>query len=182
MESSSSLTSPLAATAAALASAERGAVTTNNSISQLSISNIKKNDGISSSIRIQSSLPPSPSQQEQQQPNGKGEESGGSISPVYWQPRHNRSESYASQQSIDDTRGGSGRGKQGITLEDHTEEPSESSGSLWAKGISIEDYVVVRGSSTGIGAYVVWNCRVETLDVGVLFPGAEDPSKKFELI
>jgi hypothetical protein len=35
---------------------------------------------------------------------------------------------------------------------------------LWAQSIAIDDYVVVRGS-TGIGAYVVWNCRINTLQV-----------------
>jgi hypothetical protein len=51
-----------------------------------------------------------------------------------------------------------------ITLEDHTEE-EEHHEALWARKVIIEDYVIVKGSRTGVGAYVVWNCRVETLDV-----------------
>jgi hypothetical protein len=39
---------------------------------------------------------------------------------------------------------------------------------LWAQSIAIDDYVVVRGT-TGIGAYVVWNCRINTLQVRTEF-------------
>jgi hypothetical protein len=35
---------------------------------------------------------------------------------------------------------------------------------LWAKGVTIDEYVVV---GQGVGAYVVWNCTVETLDVSL---------------
>jgi hypothetical protein len=52
-----------------------------------------------------------------------------------------------------------------ITLEDHTKEPSDKSTALWAKSVVIRDYVVVSGSRTGVGAYVVWNCTVDTLEV-----------------
>lgn len=52
-----------------------------------------------------------------------------------------------------------------ISLEDHTEEDSEQCKVLWAKGVTVEEYVVVSGSAPGLGAYVVWNCTVETLDV-----------------
>lgn len=53
-----------------------------------------------------------------------------------------------------------------IILEDHTLSRAASRAALWAKAITIDDYVIVRGSPTGIGAYVVWNCRVQTLDGG----------------
>ncbi|KAK7743468.1 hypothetical protein SLS53_004002 [Cytospora paraplurivora] len=33
----------------------------------------------------------------------------------------------------------------------------------WAKSVEVTDYVVVNGSATNIGAFVVWNIRVETL-------------------
>lgn len=33
----------------------------------------------------------------------------------------------------------------------------------WAKSVSVTDHVVVNGSATNIGAFVVWNIRVETL-------------------
>ncbi|RAL13572.1 uncharacterized protein BO97DRAFT_404716 [Aspergillus homomorphus CBS 101889] len=78
------------------------------------------------------------------------------IVPPYW--THHRTASRISQTSLD----------QGpaITLEDHTEDPEcETSRGLWAKSVSVEDYVVVQGK-TGIGSYVVWNCRVQTLDGG----------------
>ena len=54
-----------------------------------------------------------------------------------------------------------------ITLEDHTADPeSETSRGLWAQSVSIEDHVVVQGK-TGVGAYVVWNCKIQTLDVSI---------------
>lgn len=77
------------------------------------------------------------------------------ISPPYWQ--YQRSISHA---SVDST-----FRPPPISLEDHTEAHHTANGALWAKDIAIEDYVIVRGSSTGIGAYVVWNCKVQTLDV-----------------
>lgn len=49
-----------------------------------------------------------------------------------------------------------------ISLEDHTEEDDDQAKACWAKHVSIDDYVVISGS-TGIGAYVVWSCTVETL-------------------
>lgn len=77
------------------------------------------------------------------------------VVPPYW--RHTRALSRASQTSVD--------GLPAITLEDHTEDPdSATSRGLWAKSVKIEDYVVVQGKS-GVGAYVVWNCKIETLDV-----------------
>jgi hypothetical protein len=78
------------------------------------------------------------------------------VSPPYWR-LHNRS---ASNVSL----GGPLPGQ--ITLEDNTETTTDRSGALWAKSVTIEDYVVVKGSRTGVGAYVVWNCIVETLDGG----------------
>lgn len=78
------------------------------------------------------------------------------VVPPYWQ-RHERNTSRASQSS--QTRSTL------ITLEDHTADPnSETSRGLWARSVSINDHVVVQGK-TGVGAYVVWNCRIQTLDV-----------------
>ncbi|KAK0618428.1 Phox homologous domain-containing protein [Bombardia bombarda] len=34
----------------------------------------------------------------------------------------------------------------------------------WAKSVNITDYVLVNGSTTNIGAFVVWNIKVETLN------------------
>ncbi|KAL4802952.1 Phox homologous domain-containing protein [Aspergillus unguis] len=80
------------------------------------------------------------------------------IVPPYWS--HHRNASRTSQISVD-------RG-QAITLEDHTEDPnSETSRGLWAKSVTIDDHVVVQGK-TGIGAYVVWNCKIRTLEGGMI--------------
>ena len=86
------------------------------------------------------------------------ETSSSHISPPYWQ--HARSASHATQASIEQP--------PPITLEDHTESHSETNSALWAKTICIDDHVVVHGSPTGIGAYVVWNCKVQTLDGGLM--------------
>ena len=86
----------------------------------------------------------------------RGKSNGSATTPLYWQ--HQRAESYASVDNVKPPP---------IRLEDHTEEPSEHSGALWAKSVTILDYVVVKGSKSGVGAYVVWNCKVETLDVRV---------------
>jgi hypothetical protein len=77
--------------------------------------------------------------------------------PPYWV--HSRGPSYVSETS-------SGDARPAILLEDNeASEPASRSG-LWAKAITIDDYVIVRGNPTGIGAYIVWNCKVDTLDGG----------------
>ncbi|KAJ5240874.1 uncharacterized protein N7469_002465 [Penicillium citrinum] len=76
------------------------------------------------------------------------------VVPPWWQ-RHERNISTTSQASLRNT----------ITLEDHTADPnSETSRGLWARSVSIDDYCVVQGM--GVGAYVVWNCTIQTLDGG----------------
>ncbi|KAF2030082.1 PX-domain-containing protein [Setomelanomma holmii] len=82
-----------------------------------------------------------------------------SVVPPYWQ-RHERHASRMSSYSTDNGR------PTPISLEDHTDEGSEQCRVLWAKGVTIDDYVVVSGTAPGLGAYVVWNCTVETLDGG----------------
>ena len=77
------------------------------------------------------------------------------ISPPYWQ--HQRSISHVSADSRANA--------PPISLEDHTEAYDDANCALWAKDITIQDYVIVKGGSAGVGAYVVWNCRVQTLDV-----------------
>jgi len=52
-----------------------------------------------------------------------------------------------------------------ILLVDHTVEPSDQSAGLFARNVYIGDYTVVSGTLTKAGAYVVWNCTVETLEV-----------------
>jgi|TARA_R110002003_G_scaffold589_15_gene20697 hypothetical protein len=83
-----------------------------------------------------------------------------SVVPPYWQ-RHERHASRLSSYSTDNGR------PTPISLEDHTDEGSEQCRVLWAKGVTIDDYVVVSGTAPGLGAYVVWNCTVETLDVSL---------------
>ncbi|KAJ4319473.1 hypothetical protein N0V94_003897 [Neodidymelliopsis sp. IMI 364377] len=85
-----------------------------------------------------------------------------SVVPPYWQ-RHERNASRMSSYASD-------AGAR-IVLEDHTDEGSEQCKVLWAKHVTIDDYVVVSGTAPGLGAYspgqyVVWNCTVETLDGG----------------
>ncbi|KAL1967180.1 hypothetical protein VTN77DRAFT_3471 [Rasamsonia byssochlamydoides] len=78
------------------------------------------------------------------------------VVPPYW--RHHREPSRASQTSLDIC--------PAITLEDHTEDPnSDTSRGLWAKSVTIDDHVVVQGM-TGVGAYVVWICKIEMLEGG----------------
>lgn len=81
------------------------------------------------------------------------------VIPPYWS--HHRNSSRASQTSLEPL--------PAITLEDHTEDPnSESSRGLWARSVSVDDHAVVQGM-TGVGAYVVWNCRIQTLDVSLFY-------------
>ncbi|KAI1186990.1 Phox homologous domain-containing protein [Nemania serpens] len=52
----------------------------------------------------------------------------------------------------------------GITLRDNENSGVDDRGSAcWAKDVEVTDYVIVNGSATNIGAFVVWNIRVETL-------------------
>lgn len=78
-----------------------------------------------------------------------------SLVPPYWS--HRRYESYSSVKIAKPAP---------ITLEDHTEEPCEQSAAVWAKGVGIDDYVLVSGTVPSVGNFVVWNCKVETLDGG----------------
>ncbi len=82
-----------------------------------------------------------------------------SLVPPYWS--HRRYESYS---SVKNTR------PPPITLEDHTEEPSEQSDAVWAAGVTIDDYVLVSGTVPNVGNFVVWNCKIETLDVSPVDP------------
>ncbi|EUC34252.1 hypothetical protein COCCADRAFT_4301 [Bipolaris zeicola 26-R-13] len=82
------------------------------------------------------------------------------VVPPYWQ-QHQRSASYRSTCSADNN-----NRPAPIGLEDHTHDGSDHCKALWAKGVTIDDYVVVSGTAPAIGAYVVWNCTVQTLDGG----------------
>ncbi|CAJ2500059.1 Uu.00g029120.m01.CDS01 [Anthostomella pinea] len=82
------------------------------------------------------------------------------TSPPYWThnpPSHARTVSSTSADSI--PRGG-------ITLMDNeTSSIDERGNACWARSVQVTDYVIVNGSTTNIGAFVVWNIRVETLTV-----------------
>ncbi|KAI1424479.1 PX domain-containing protein [Xylaria sp. FL1777] len=87
------------------------------------------------------------------------------TSPPYWMARssqdhpsgHGRTVSSASADSLI-TAG------LGITLRDNETSSIDDRGSAcWAKSVQVTDYVTVNGSTTNIGAFVVWNIRVETL-------------------
>lgn len=54
----------------------------------------------------------------------------------------------------------------GITLRDNENSSTDDRGSAcWAKSVQVTDYVLVNGSKTNIGAFIVWIIRVETLNV-----------------
>ncbi len=90
-----------------------------------------------------------------------------SIVPPYWQ--HRRFESYTSVNIPKPAP---------ITLEDHTEETSEQTGSLWAKSVVIDRYVVIQGNVPSLRDYTVWNCKIDTLDVSITFRIHVIPSLK----
>ncbi|ETS81973.1 hypothetical protein PFICI_06975 [Pestalotiopsis fici W106-1] len=79
------------------------------------------------------------------------------TSPPYWyqsHPTHARSPSRASEESMVGA----------IVMRDNENSSfDERNHACWAKSVEITDYVIVNGSATNIGAFVVWNIRVETL-------------------
>ncbi|KAF2835478.1 PX-domain-containing protein [Patellaria atrata CBS 101060] len=84
-----------------------------------------------------------------------------SITPPFWQS-HQRNDSTFSHASYEN------RTSNPIRLEDHTDDTSEQTKACWARHVTIDDYVIISGNAPGVGAYVVWNCTVETLDGGPL--------------
>lgn len=80
------------------------------------------------------------------------------ISPPYWLRR--RSGTQSTTLSLERP--------PPITLKDNTDnsidDPTRAHQQLWARSIAIDDYVIVKGNNVAIGAYVVWICKVETLD------------------
>ncbi|CRG92060.1 hypothetical protein PISL3812_09115 [Talaromyces islandicus] len=114
---------------------------------------------ISNGVSV-SNVPPPPAVQSSIEPRTKAERPVSGIVPPYW--RHQRNFSRTSLASADTVRSS----KPAITLEDHTTDPdSATTRGLWAKSVTIDDHVVVSGR-TGVGAYVVWLCNVQTLDGG----------------
>lgn len=78
------------------------------------------------------------------------------TSPPYWTQSHRRS---VSNISVESTPPG------GIKLLDNTDGRDNKNEFCWAKAVHIDDHVVINGNRTGIGAFVVWNITVETLNV-----------------
>ncbi|KAM3435676.1 hypothetical protein NHJ13734_005431 [Beauveria thailandica] len=83
-----------------------------------------------------------------------------SMPPPYWQNMPSRGRA-ASVQSSDS----SGRPTGAILLLDHEadDDAQDRNNACWARSVEIVDYTVVNGGATSIGAFVVWNVRVETL-------------------
>jgi hypothetical protein len=80
------------------------------------------------------------------------------TSPPYWVQSHQRSFSNISVESVPDG---------AITLQDNEDGEDAKNKACWARSVYIEDYVIINGSRTGIGAFVVWNITVDTLRVGL---------------
>ncbi|KAI1091619.1 Phox-like protein [Rostrohypoxylon terebratum] len=80
------------------------------------------------------------------------------TSPPYWMNNHSNHTRAISSTSVDSVPAG------GILLRDNENSELDERGSAcWAKSVEITDYVTVNGSTTNIGAFVVWNIKVETL-------------------
>ncbi|PKS12762.1 hypothetical protein jhhlp_000973 [Lomentospora prolificans] len=79
------------------------------------------------------------------------------TSPPYWLVHHPHNAMGASVDSLFE--GG------GITMRDNeSEDWGGRNSACWAKSVEIPNYVVVNGSATNIGAFVVFNVRVETMN------------------
>ncbi|KAK3693530.1 Phox homologous domain-containing protein [Podospora appendiculata] len=87
------------------------------------------------------------------------------TSPPYWAHGNTRAASNLSVESV--------VSPHAITLQDneHDDGPGGSNvygrdrnRACWAKSVNVVDYVLVNGSTTNIGAFVVWNIKVETLN------------------
>lgn len=60
-----------------------------------------------------------------------------------------------------------------ITLRDNeTSEHDDRNNACWARGVVVDDYTIVNGSATNIGAFVVWIIKVETLSVSAVPRGS----------
>ena len=79
------------------------------------------------------------------------------LTPPHW--LHHRRESYA---SVIETR------PPPIVLEDHTEGPSAEDDIIWAKAIYIEDYAVISGNLPSVGSFIVWHCKIDTVNGGAM--------------
>jgi hypothetical protein len=111
-------------------------------------------------------------------PRGQDGADGDSVtspvtSPPYWVQSHQRSSSAISIESIPNG---------AITLQDNTDGEDAKNNACWAKSVYIEDHVIINGSRTGIGAFVVWNITVETLHVSVCFGTERNTSNSSRVV
>ncbi|KAH9893006.1 Phox-like domain-containing protein [Xylariomycetidae sp. FL2044] len=81
------------------------------------------------------------------------------TSPPYWIQNHPTSHARSvSNTSVDSIP------FHGITMRDNENSSLDERGSAcWAKSVQVTDYTIVNNSTTNIGAFVVWNIKVETL-------------------
>ncbi|EGY17373.1 PX domain-containing protein [Verticillium dahliae VdLs.17] len=87
------------------------------------------------------------------------------TSPPYWTNSHSH------QRSISNMSAESVLPAGAITMQDHeVSDPDHHNKACWAKSVEIVDHVVINGSATNIGAFVVWNIKVETLRVSCPSP------------
>ena len=109
--------------------------------------------------------------------------------PPYWSHSRDQNQSHLQAHAPGHTRGVSTASAESvlppgaITLQDNEldDEDDEYTGrrsnsselygrdrnrACWARSVQVTDYVMVNGSATNIGAFTVWNIRVETLNVG----------------
>jgi hypothetical protein len=79
------------------------------------------------------------------------------TSPPYWTHNHQHARTISTSSADSIPIGG-------ITLRDNETSSFDDRGSAcWAKSVDIVDHVIVNGSATNIGAFVVWIIQVETL-------------------
>ncbi|PBP21036.1 Phox-like protein [Diplocarpon rosae] len=79
------------------------------------------------------------------------------ASPPYWIQSHQRSLSNISVESFADG---------AITLQDNTDDGDSRNKACWARSVYITDFIIINGSKTQIGAFVVWNINVDILKGG----------------
>jgi hypothetical protein len=81
------------------------------------------------------------------------------TSPPYWLVQHPHNNVGIAEGAASESRG--------ITMRDNESEDWEGRNSAcWARSVEIPDYVVVNGRATNIGAFVVFNIRVQPINVG----------------
>lgn len=125
------------------------------------------------------------------------------TSPPYWAHNHNHNHSYGAEAHAQDHINSLNLSTESlvpgaITLQDNEadgepqdREPEASetrtsygrdrNKACWAKSVEVTDYVIVNGSTTNIGAFVVWNIRVQTLSVSRPPPPREDRDARQEV-